>query len=137
MKYLKFLLIGVVFGIALAKAEIISWYRIYEMFMFKSFHMYGVIGSAVTLGVIIVFLAKKYKWRTIDGEGMVFSPKEMSFPRYLIGGTIFGLGWALAGACPGPMYILLGSGFPVILVVIASALVGTLAYGLLRDKLPH
>jgi uncharacterized protein len=137
MKYLKFLLIGIVFGIALAKAEIISWYRIYEMFMFKSFHMYGVIGSAVTLGVIIVFLAKKYKWRTIDGEGMIFSPKEMSFPRYLIGGTIFGLGWALAGACPGPMYILLGSGFPVILVVIASALVGTLAYGLLRDKLPH
>jgi uncharacterized protein len=137
MKYLKFLLIGIVFGIALAKAEIISWYRIYEMFMFKSFHMYGVIGSAVTLGVIIVFLAKKYKWRTIDGEGMVFSPKEMSFPRYLIGGTIFGLGWALAGACPGPMYILLGSGFPVILVVIASALVGTLAYGVLRDKLPH
>jgi uncharacterized protein len=137
MKYLKFLTVGAIFGIALAKAEIISWYRIYEMFLFKSFHMYGVIGSAVTLGVITVFLAKKFKWRTLDGEQMTFLPKQMSIPRYLIGGTIFGLGWALAGACPGPMYILLGSGFPVILVVIASALLGTLAYGALRDKLPH
>ena len=137
MRYLKFLVVGIVFGIVLAKAEVISWYRIYEMFMFKSFHMYGIIGSAVILGVITVFLAKKNKWRTIDGEGMVFNPKQMSIPRYLFGGTIFGLGWALAGACPGPMYILVGAGFPVILVVIFAAYLGTLAYGALRSKLPH
>jgi uncharacterized protein len=137
MKYIKFVLLGLIFGITLAKAEVISWYRIYEMFLFKSFHMYGIIGSAVTLGALVVFLAKKYKWKAFDGQLMVFSPKQMSIPRYLIGGTIFGLGWALAGACPGPLYILVGSGYWSILIVIASALLGTIAYGALRDKLPH
>lgn len=137
MKYLKFLLLGIFFGITLAKAEVVSWYRIYEMFMFKSFHMYGIIGSAVVLGALFVFLSKSYNWKASDGQPMVFMPKKMSIPRYLIGGTIFGLGWALAGACPGPMYILVGGGYSVILIVIASAILGTFVYGALRDKLPH
>lgn len=137
MKYLKFLFIGIIFGVALAKAEVISWYRIYEMFMFKSFHMYGIIGSAVVIGAIIVYFAKKKKWKTFEGQQMTFNPKKMSIPRYLIGGTIFGLGWALAGACPGPMYILLGSGYFAIIIAIGAAILGTLAYGAVRDKLPH
>lgn len=137
MKYIKFLILGTFFGIVLAKAEVVSWYRIYEMFMFKSFHMYGIIGSAVVLGAIIVFLTKKNKWKASDGQPIVFMPKQMSYPRYIIGGTIFGLGWALAGACPGPMYILLGSGYSVIIVVILSAILGTFVYGAIRDKLPH
>jgi uncharacterized membrane protein YedE/YeeE len=137
MRYIRFLLIGVFFGIVMTKAQVISWYRIYEMFRFDSFHMYGIIGSAVVLGVIGVALIKKYKLKSTDGTPITFSPKEMSIPRYLIGGSIFGLGWAMTGACPGPMYTLIGNGFSIILVVLASALLGTLAYGMLRNKLPH
>ena len=137
MKYLKFLLVGIVFGIILTKSQVISWYRIYEMFHFDSFHMYGIIGSAVILGVIIVQVIKRTSIKSIDGEQIKFSPKLKSVPRYLIGGTIFGLGWALAGACPGPMFILIGFGYLPILIVIAGALLGTLAYGMLRSKLPH
>ena len=137
MKYIKFLLLGVFFGIVLAKAEIISWYRIYEMFRFDAFHMYGVIGSAVVLGAIIVQIVKRSKLKDMYGEGIAINPKDMSIARYLIGGTFFGLGWALVGACPGPMFILLGYGYTPILVVIAGAILGTYVYGLMRNKLPH
>jgi len=137
MKFIRYIFLGIIFGITLTKAEIISWFRIYEMFRFQSFHMYGVIGSAVVLGVIIVQVIKRYKLKTIDGEHISVLPKHMSVPRYLIGGTIFGLGWALTGACPGPLFILLGNGVTVIIVVILSALLGTYVYGKVRSKLPH
>ncbi len=137
MKLLKYLLVGVLFGITLAKAEIISWYRIYEMFRFESFHMYGVIGSAVVLGAIGVLLFKKSGFKSIEGEEISFIPKNFSVPRYLLGGTLFGLGWALIGACPGPIFILIGYGYASVLIVLAGALLGTFVYGLLREKLPH
>ena len=137
MKYLKYLILGVIFGITLSKAEIISWFRIYEMFRFDAFHMYGVIGSAVVLGVIVVQLIKRLDIKTFNGEKIVFNPKNRSVLRYLIGGILFGLGWALVGSCPGPMFILLGHGYLSILIVIASALFGTLVYGMLRSRLPH
>lgn len=137
MKFLRYLLIGTVFGITLAKAEVISWFRIYEMFTFQSFHMFGVIGSAVVVGIIIIQIIKRNKLKSIDGEKIIIAPKQFSWSRYLIGGSIFGLGWAMTGACPGPMFILLGNGVGVILVVIASAVLGTYVYGKIRHKLPH
>jgi len=137
MKLLRYLLIGTVFGITLAKAEVISWFRIYEMFKFQSFHMFGVIGSAVVVGIIVIQLIKRKKLKSIDGYHIVIPPKQFSWARYLIGGSIFGLGWAMTGACPGPMFILLGNGVGVILVVIASAILGTYVYGKIRHKLPH
>lgn len=137
MKFIKFLLIGVLFGIVLSKAEIISWYRIYEMFRFESFHMYGVIGSAVILGVIGVQLIKKYNVKALNGEQILIADKDKGFTRYIIGGTIFGLGWALTGACPGPMFILLGQGLLSVGVLIVSATFGTFLYGILKNKLPH
>ncbi len=130
-------MIGIVFGITLTKAEVISWFRIYEMFKFQSFHMYGVIGSAIVFGIIFVQIIKRFKLNAIDGQPIVFNPKQMSIPRYLIGGIIFGLGWAMTGACPGPLFILMGNGVSVIIVVIAAALLGTYSYGLIKDKLPH
>lgn len=137
MKFLRYLLIGTVFGITLAKAEVISWFRIYEMFKFQSFHMYGVIGSAVVVGIIVIQIIKRNKLNSIDGEKIIIAPKQFSWSRYIIGGSIFGLGWAMTGACPGPMFILLGNGVGVILVVIASAVLGTYVYGKIRHKLPH
>ena len=137
MKYIKYLILGIIFGITLSKAEIISWFRIYEMFRFDSFHMYGVIGSAVVLGAIAVQIIKRFNVKTYDGQKIVINPKNKSIPRYLVGGIIFGLGWALVGACPGPMFILVGHGYLSILIVIASAILGTLVYGVLRPKLPH
>lgn len=137
MKFLKYIFLGIFFGITFTKAEIISWYRIYEMFRFESFHMYGVIGSAVVLGILAVQFIKRRKMKDIAGNEIVFTPKEFSIPRYLIGGTIFGLGWAMTGACPGPMFVLLGNGILAIAVVIAFAVLGTFVYGMLRDKLPH
>jgi hypothetical protein len=137
MKLLKFLLVGIIFGITMAKAEIISWYRIYEMFRFDAFHMYGVIGSAVLIGLIITQVIKRTRLKSTEGEEIAFSPKDMSYPRYILGGIIFGLGWGLVGACPGPMFVLLGYGYFSILIVLAGALLGTFTYGLLRDKLPH
>jgi uncharacterized membrane protein YedE/YeeE len=136
-KYISYLLIGTLFGIIMAKSQAISWYRIYEMFRFDSFHMYGIIGSAVTLGVIGVALLKKYKVKNTEGTPITFTPKNMSIARYLIGGIIFGLGWAMAGACPGPIYTLIGYGYSVLLVVLLGALLGTFAYGLIRKSLPH
>ncbi|CAM4186998.1 DUF6691 family protein [Zobellia nedashkovskayae] len=137
MKYLKFLLVGIFFGIVLVKSEAVSWYRIFEMFKFQSFHMYGIIGSAVVLGAISVWAIKKFRVKSIEDQEIVLPPKNKSYTRYILGGSIFGLGWALAGACPGPMYILLGTGVFSMLIVIAAATLGTFAYGLLRDKLPH
>ncbi|MCW4468901.1 YeeE/YedE family protein [Flavobacterium sp. MFBS3-15] len=137
MKNLLFLLIGTFFGIVMFKSEAASWFRIYEMFQFKSFHMYGIIGSALVLGLIIVQVIKRRELNHIGGSAIEFVPKERSFSRYMYGGILFGLGWALAGACPGPMFTLLGAGFLPILIVIAGALAGTWAYGLLRNKLPH
>lgn len=137
MKFTKYLLLGVVFGVTLSKSEIVSWYRIYEMFRFQSFHMYGVIGSAVVSGIIIVQIIKRFGMKSVDGRPIIIPPKPVSVAKYLIGGSIFGMGWALTGACPGPMFILLGNGISVFGVVVISALVGTYSYGLLKKKLPH
>lgn len=137
MKYFKFLVIGILFGIIMYKSEAASWFRIYEMFQFQSFHMYGIIGSALVLGILGTSLIKKYKLRSIDGEPIKFNPKDKSFSRYMYGGILFGLGWALAGSCPGPIYTLIGAGYLPIFVVLLGALAGTFLYGILRDKLPH
>jgi uncharacterized membrane protein YedE/YeeE len=137
MNYIKFIITGIIFGIVLAKAQVISWFRIYEMFRFESFHMYGIIGSAVGLGILINLWIKRRNIKSISGEIINLPPKQKSIPRYLIGGTFFGLGWALSGACPGPMFILLGFGYAPMLIVIVGALLGTLLYGIIRDKLPH
>lgn len=137
MKFLKFLLVGIFFGIVLVKSEAVSWYRIFEMFKFQSFHMYGIIGSAVFLGVLIIYIFKKQKLKSSDGNPIQIALKDKGFTRYIAGGTIFGFGWALAGACPGPMYILLGTGVFSMLIVILAALLGTFAYGVVKDKLPH
>jgi hypothetical protein len=136
-QYVAFMAVGVLFGIALTKGEIVSWYRIQEMFRFQSFHMYGVIGTAVLIGIATNQAIRRSGLKAITGQPISYHPKVQSVWRYLIGGSIFGLGWALGGACPGPMYILLGNGFSVFLVVIASALLGTYTYGLLRPRLPH
>lgn len=137
MRYLSYLLTGIFFGIVMYKSEAASWFRIYEMFEFGAFHMYGIIGSALIMGVIGVQIIKRKNIKAIGGKDMQLHPKNKSVARYLIGGIIFGLGWALAGACPGPMYVLVGAGYASILVVIAGALFGTFLYGMLRNKLPH
>ena len=137
MKFIKFLLLGIVFGIVMAKSEAISWFRIQEMFRFQAFHMYGIIGTAVTLGVIGVALIKKFQIRDFHGNPILFNPKEKSIVRYLVGGTIFGLGWALSGACPGPMVVNIGYGFFAMAIVFLFAIVGTFLYGYIKEKLPH
>jgi uncharacterized membrane protein YedE/YeeE len=137
MKLIKFLLLGIVFGIVMAKSEAISWFRIQEMFRFQAFHMYGIIGTAVTLGVIGVALIKKFKIRDFHGNPILFFPKDKSIIRYLAGGSIFGLGWALSGACPGPMVVNIGYGFLSMTVVLFFAIVGTYLYGVFMKKLPH
>lgn len=137
MKYLRFLALGVLFGVVLMKSQATSWFRIYEMFQFDSFHMYGIIGSAVAIGMVGVLFIKKMGWKDFDGNTIQYADKNKSVPRYLIGGIVFGLGWALSGACPGPMYVLLGSGFYLLLIVILGAVLGTFVYGLVRDRLPH
>lgn len=137
MKLLKFLLLGILFGIVMAKSEAFSWYRIQEMFRFQSFHMYGIIGTAVVLGAIGVRVIKKFNLRDYNGNPVLFHPKDQSYPRYLIGGIIFGLGWALSGACPGPMVVNIGYGYLPFVIVFVFALVGTFTYGLIKEKLPH
>ena len=137
MKYIKFLLAGVVFGVIMAKSEAISWYRIFEMFHFDAFHMYGIIGTAVTLGVFGVWIIKKFKLRDYEGNPITFFPKDKTYPRYIIGGTIFGLGWALSGACPGPMVVNIGYGYLPFLIVFVFAVIGTYVYGYFQSKLPH
>lgn len=137
MKFIKFLIVGVLFGIVMAKSQALSWYRIQEMFRFQSFHMYGIIGTAVVLGVIGTALIKRFKLNDVQGDPINFVPKDKSFWRYLIGGSIFGLGWALSGACPGPMVVNIGYGFLSFIVVVFFAVLGTYLYGVLESKLPH
>ena len=137
MKVLKYLLVGFVFGIVLTKSEAVSWYRIYEMFQFQSFHMYGIIMVAIGTGVIGIQIIKRKEIKDIKGRPIEILDKEPGSIRYWVGGVLFGLGWALVGACPGPIYILLGAGFWSILIVLFGALIGTYLYGIFKDKLPH
>ncbi len=133
---IKYLASGVLFGIILVKAEIISWFRIQEMFRLQSFHMYGVIGSAVVVGIISVWIIKQLKIKTIDGESIEFSNKSFNKGQ-IYGGLLFGIGWAITGACPGPIFAQIGTGASVVIVTLISAIAGTWTYGLLRNKLPH
>lgn len=137
MKFIKFLIVGFIFGIVLTKSEAVSWYRIYEMFQFQSFHMYGIISVAIATGVIGIQIIKKYQLKTIDGTSIVIKDKEKGSARYWIGGIFFGLGWGLVGSCPGPIFILLGAGILPVILVLIGALVGAVLYGVLKDKLPH
>lgn len=133
---LKYLLVGILFGIVFVKAEIISWFRIQEMFRLQSFHMYGVIGSAVLTGMISVWLIKKFKIKTLDGEPITIAPKKFNKGQ-IYGGLIFGFGWAITGACPGPLFAQIGTGAFAVIITLLSAIFGTWVYGYFRDKLPH
>jgi uncharacterized membrane protein YedE/YeeE len=137
MKFLKYIIVGFVFGIVLTKSEAVSWYRIYEMFQFQSFHMYGIIMVAITTGIIGLQIIKRIQINNIKGEPFQIADKEEGSIRYWIGGLFFGLGWALVGSCPGPIFILLGAGFLPVIFVLLGALLGTFIYGLIRNKLPH
>ncbi|WP_281324072.1 DUF6691 family protein [Flavobacterium sp. IMCC34518] len=137
MNVLKYFLVGFLFGIVLTKSEAVSWYRIYEMFQFQSFHMYGIIGVAVATGIIGIQIIKRKKIKDINGFPIEIQEKEKGFLRYLIGGISFGLGWALVGSCPGPIFILIGAGFMPVVIVLIGALIGTVIYGVLKSKLPH
>jgi uncharacterized membrane protein YedE/YeeE len=135
---LRYLLIGTFFGYALVKSEVISWFRIQEMFRFDDFHMFGIIGLAILVGMISIQIIKRYNVKDIDGNPITIAPKDPTqIKRYLIGGSMFGLGWAMLGACPAPLFILLGSGVTVIIVPILAAVAGTYTYGVLKDHLPH
>lgn len=133
---LKFMIVGILFGIVFVKAEIISWFRIQEMFRLQSFHMYGVIGSAVVVGMISVFLIKKFDIRTLSGEKILFRDKLFSKGQ-IYGGLLFGLGWAVTGACPGPLFAQIGTGATVVIMTFLSALAGTWTYGYFKERLPH
>ena len=135
-KNLKYLVAGILFGIILVKSEVISWFRIQEMFRLQAFHMYGIIGSAIMVGMISILLIKRFQIKTVSGEPIVIQKKEFQWGN-VYGGLIFGLGWAITGACPGPLFALVGSGSFVIIVTLISAIAGTWVYGLLRDKLHH
>lgn len=137
MKSVIYIVLGVIFGITMYKAETASWFRIVEMFQFQSFHMYGFIGSALFIGVIAMQIIKRKKAKDVNGTPIVIHPKEKSIKRYLFGGIFFGLGWALIGACPGPLFVLLGAGNYAMIIVILAALTGTWLYGILKEKLPH
>jgi hypothetical protein len=133
---LKYAIVGIGFGLIFVKAEIISWFRIQEMFRLQSFHMYGVIGSAVVVGAISVWLIKRFKVKTLQGEEVIFHTKTFNKGQ-VFGGLMFGLGWAVTGACPGPLFAQIGSGAGVIVITLLSAILGTWVYGRLREKLPH
>jgi uncharacterized membrane protein YedE/YeeE len=137
MNVLKYFLVGFLFGIVLTKSEAVSWYRIYEMFQFQSFHMYGIIGIAVATGIVGIQVIKRNNIKDIDGLPIEIQEKDRGSARYLIGGISFGLGWALVGSCPGPIFILIGAGFMPVIIVLIGALIGTVIYGALRSKLPH
>lgn len=137
MKFFKYIITGIFFGIVMTKSEAISWYRIQEMFRFQSFHMYGIIGTAVLLGTTAVYLIKNRKIKDLKKEPIIFPPKEVGWKRYLIGGTIFGLGWALTGSCPGPIFVNIGYGYLGMVVVAIGAVAGTYLYGAIKNKLPH
>jgi uncharacterized membrane protein YedE/YeeE len=132
----KYLIVGVAFGIVFVKAEIVSWFRIQEMFRMQSFHMYGIIGSAIAVGATSIFIIKKFNIKTIYGEEVEFHPKTFNKGQ-IYGGFIFGLGWAITGACPGPLFAQIGTGATVIAITLLSAIAGTWFYGLIRNKLPH
>jgi len=134
---LAYLLAGTFFGVVLVKSEAASWYRIQEMFRFQSFHMYGLIGSAVLTGLLTTWLLRRFQIRSLTGQTIQIQSKDPGLPRYVLGGLIFGLGWGLAGVCPGPVFTLLGSGVWAMLIVLFFALLGTWLYGVLRDRLPH
>jgi uncharacterized membrane protein YedE/YeeE len=136
MKNLKYTLVGLIFGIVFVKAEIFSWFRIQEMFHLHAFHMYGVIGTAVIVGAISVFLLKKFNIKTLSGEPITFEGKPFN-KGTVIGGLMFGMGWAITGACPGPLYANIGSGFTVVGVTLLFAVIGTWTYGYFKDSLPH
>ncbi|WP_435132874.1 DUF6691 family protein [Formosa sp. A9] len=137
MKKIIFIVLGFVFGVIMYKSEAASWFRIYEMFRFESFHMYGIIGTALVFGIIFIQLIKRYNIKAFDGTPIIIEDKDRSFARYMYGGIIFGLGWALAGACPGPIFVLIGAGFIPVIIVLMSAVLGTFIYGIVKDKLPH
>ena len=136
LSYAKYLIMGIIFGIILVKSEVISWYRIQEMFRLQSFHMFGVIGSAVVIGMLSILIIKKLNIKTIKGEKIELPTKQFNKGQ-IYGGLIFGFGWAITGACPGPLFAQIGSGFSVIIVTLFSAVAGTWVYGLIREKLPH
>jgi uncharacterized membrane protein YedE/YeeE len=136
MNNIKYLIVGIFFGIAFVKAEIISWFRIQEMFQLTSFHMYGVMGTAVLVGMTSVFLIKKLNIKTLTGETVTIEDKKFDKGQ-IIGGLLFGIGWAITGACPGPLFAQIGSGFSVIAITLFSAIAGTWVYGKFADKLPH
>jgi hypothetical protein len=135
MKAIKYILTGILFGIIMTKSEAVSWYRIQEMFRFQSIFMYGIIGTAVISGIILIAVIKRFHLSDMDGNPIQFLGKDKRWKKYLIGGTIFGIGWALTGACPGPIFVLLGQGYTVMLMVIAGALAGTFLYGAIRNRL--
>ena len=137
IKHIAFFLVGIFFGIVMFKSEAVSWFRIHEMFRFESFHMYGIIGTAVIFSATMLWILKRMKFKTLDGKQLSYDVLPLNITRHLVAGTIFGLGWGLIGACPGPMYVLLGSGYSIFWVVIPSAVLGAYLYGLVRDKLPH
>ncbi|WDF54172.1 YeeE/YedE family protein [Mucilaginibacter sp. KACC 22063] len=137
MKGLKFIVAGIMFGIVMVKSEAVSWYRIQEMFRFQSLHMYGIIGTAVVLGMLAVYMIKKTKLRDVNGESITIPTKDKQWTKYMLGGLIFGLGWALVGACPGPMFVNIGYGYVTMIVVVIGALCGTYLYGIIKNKLPH
>ena len=137
MKTIKYILTGIAFGIIMTKSEAVSWYRIQEMFRFQSFFMYGIIGSAVTLGIMLVAVIKRFRLKDLDRQIIHFPVKDKRWKKYLLGGSVFGMGWAMTGACPGPVFVLLGQGYTVMIMVIAGALAGTFVYARLRDRLPQ
>lgn len=137
MKWIKFFIVGFVFGVVLTKSEAISWYRIYEMFYFQSFHMYGIIMTAIFTGVTGIYLIKKKALKSSEGKPIQIAEKDKVFFRYIVGGIMFGLGWGIVGCCPGPIFILLGTGILSIFIILLGALLGTYIYGILKDKLPH
>ena len=137
MKNIAFLTVGVFFGIVMTKSEAISWFRIYEMFRFESFHMYGIIGTAVVLGAAIIALMKGIKMKTLNDAVVTYVPMKLHMPRHIMAGTIFGLGWAITGCCPGPMYVLVGQGYWIVGLILLGGILGAFAYGAVRNKLPH
>lgn len=137
LEYVPYLLAGAFFGIVAIRSEIASWYRIYEMFRFESFHMYGVIGSAVLTAAFSLWLLRRLGVKSRDGEPLRIRPSDPGRYRYILGGVVFGLGWGLVGACPGPIYALSGSGYAGTLLILLGALLGTYAYGLVQHRLPH
>ena len=136
MKNIKFLILGLLFGFMLLKAEVVSWYRIQEMFYFHDFHMYGVIGSAVVTGIISVLIIKRFKIKALDGS-TINIPKKKHTKGNIIGGLLFGFGWAVTGACPGPLFSLFGYGYSLFIIPILSAILGVYVYALIKDKLPQ